>query len=65
MNIEGPEHRGTPMKLCVTQNSRQLTHNFMGVPVHSAGMTNKWLKDQGLISVKEQWVKLHYPATAR
>jgi RNA-directed DNA polymerase len=29
------------------------------------GMTNQWLKDQGLISVKEQWVKLHYPATAR
>jgi len=29
------------------------------------GMTNKWLKDQGLISVKEQWVKIHYPATAR
>jgi RNA-directed DNA polymerase len=29
------------------------------------GMTNKWLKDQGLISVKEQWVKLHFPATAR
>jgi len=28
-------------------------------------MTNKWLKDQGLISVKEQWVKLHYPAKAR
>ena len=29
------------------------------------GMTNQWLKNQGLISVKEQWVKLHYPATAR
>jgi RNA-directed DNA polymerase len=29
------------------------------------GMTNQWLKDQGLISVKEQWVKLHYPAKAR
>jgi RNA-directed DNA polymerase len=29
------------------------------------GMTNKWLKDQGLISVKELWVKIHYPATAR
>ena len=29
------------------------------------GMTNKWLADQGLISVKEQWVKLHYPASAR
>jgi len=29
------------------------------------GMTNKWLKDQGLISVKEQWVNLHYPTTVR
>jgi len=29
------------------------------------GMTNKWLKDQGLLSVKELWVKIHYPATAR
>jgi RNA-directed DNA polymerase len=29
------------------------------------GMTNQWLKAQGLISVKELWVKTHYPATAR
>jgi RNA-directed DNA polymerase len=29
------------------------------------GMTNQWLKDQGLISVKELWVNIHYPATAR
>ena len=29
------------------------------------GMTNQWLKEQGLISVKELWVKIHYPATAR
>lgn len=29
------------------------------------GMTNEWLKDQGLISVKELWVKIHYPAKAR
>jgi RNA-directed DNA polymerase len=29
------------------------------------GMTNQWLKEQGLVSVKEQWVKIHYPATAR
>jgi retron-type reverse transcriptase len=27
--------------------------------------TNQWLKDQGLVSVKELWVKTHYPATAR
>ena len=30
-----------------------------------SGMTNKWLSEQGLISVKEQWVRIHYPTTAR
>ena len=30
-----------------------------------SGMTNKWLKKQGLLSVKDLWVKIHYPATAR
>jgi RNA-directed DNA polymerase len=30
-----------------------------------SGMTNEWLKDQGLVSVKELWVNIHYPATAR
>ena len=29
------------------------------------GMTNQWLKDQGLLSVKELWVNIHYPTTAR
>jgi RNA-directed DNA polymerase len=29
------------------------------------GMTNQWLKDQGLLSVKSLWVSIHYPATAR
>jgi RNA-directed DNA polymerase len=29
------------------------------------GMTNKWLKEQGLLSVKDLWVNIHYPATAR
>jgi RNA-directed DNA polymerase len=29
------------------------------------GMTNQWLKGQGLLSVKDLWVKIHYPATAR
>jgi RNA-directed DNA polymerase len=31
----------------------------------SPGMTNDWLKDQGLLSVKELWVNIHYPATAQ
>ena len=29
------------------------------------GMTNKWLMDQGLLSVKELWVNIHYPVTTR
>ncbi len=28
-------------------------------------MTNEWLKDQGLLSVKELWVNIHYPAMVR
>jgi RNA-directed DNA polymerase len=28
------------------------------------GMTNQWLAEQGLVSVKELWVNIHYPATA-
>jgi RNA-directed DNA polymerase len=30
-----------------------------------SGMTNKWLKEQGLVSIKELWVNIHFPATAR
>jgi RNA-directed DNA polymerase len=30
-----------------------------------SGMTNQWLQNQGLLSVKELWVQIHYPATAR
>jgi RNA-directed DNA polymerase len=29
------------------------------------GMTIKWLKDEGLLSVKELWVKIHSPTTVR
>lgn len=29
------------------------------------GMTNEWLAEQGLISVKKMWSAIHYPATAR
>ena len=25
------------------------------------GINTEWLKAQGLVSVKEQWVKFHYP----
>mgnify|MGYP005619422345 CR=1 FL=1 len=31
----------------------------------TSGLTNQWLKDQGLVSVKELWVSIHYPVTTR
>ena len=29
------------------------------------GMTNKWLREQGLVSIKDLWVKIQYPDTPR
>lgn len=29
------------------------------------GMNNDWLKKQGVLSMKDLWVNIHYPATAR
>jgi len=28
-------------------------------------MTNRWLEQQGLISIQALWVSFHYPAKAR
>jgi len=28
------------------------------------GMTNQWLKEQGLVSIKKLWVDIHYSAQA-
>ncbi len=30
-----------------------------------SGMTNQWLAEQGLVSIKKLWSVIHYPATAR
>ncbi len=30
-----------------------------------SGLTNQWLADQGLVSIKKLWSVIHYPATAR
>ena len=39
-------------------------HLSRTMATHSA-MTNKWLSEQGLISVKQLWVRIHYPDSAR
>ena len=57
---------GTSKKQAIlTALSRKGPWHLARTLAAQVGMTNKWLAEQGLISVKEQWVKIHYPATAR
>jgi RNA-directed DNA polymerase len=45
--------------------SRKGPWNLSRTLATQVGMNNQWLKDQGLVSLKEMWVNIHYPATAR
>ena len=49
----------------LTALSRKGSWHLARTLAAQSGMTNKWLSEQGLISVKKQWVKIHYPAKAR
>ena len=57
---------GTNLKLAIdVGRSRKGPWCLSRTLATQTGMTNQWLKDQGLVSVKELWVKIHYPAQAR
>jgi RNA-directed DNA polymerase len=57
---------GTNLRLAISIGlSRKGPYRLAKTLATQSGMTNKWLKDQGLLSVKELWVSIHYPATAR
>ncbi|MFC1524318.1 group II intron reverse transcriptase/maturase [Thermodesulfobacteriota bacterium] len=57
---------GTNLRLAISIGlSRKGPWRLAKTLATQTGMTNKWLKDQGLLSVKELWVNIHYPATAR
>ena len=45
--------------------SRKGSYRLARMLATRSGMTNQWLKDQGLLSVKELLVNIHSPATAR
>jgi len=32
-------------------------------PITQMAMSNEWLKAQGLVSIKDQWVRFHYPVS--
>lgn len=49
----------------LTALSRKGSWHLSRTLAAQTGMTNKWLYEQGLISVKEQWVKIHYLDTSR
>jgi RNA-directed DNA polymerase len=57
---------GTNLRLAISIGlSRKGPYRLAKTLATQSGMTNQWLKDQGLLSVKELWVNIHYPATAR
>jgi RNA-directed DNA polymerase len=55
-------HPGVAIPMCLSRKGPWRCARTLAT---QTGMTNQWLKDQGLLSVKELWVKIHYPATAR
>lgn len=54
-------HRNVAIPMCLSRKGPWKCARTMAT---QTGMTNQWLKDQGLVSVKELWVNIHYPATA-
>jgi RNA-directed DNA polymerase len=57
---------GTSLRVAISMAiSRKGPWHLSRTLATQTGMTNKWLKDHGLLSVKELWVHIHYPATAR
>lgn len=57
---------GTSLRLAISVGlSRKGPWHLAKTLATQSGMTNQWLKDQGLLSVKELWVKIHYPTTVR
>lgn len=57
---------GVPLKAAISGGmSRKSLWRLSKTYATQLGMTNKWLKEQGLISIKDLWVNMHYPATAR
>lgn len=57
---------GTSLKAAIAVGmSRKGPWRLSRTLATQTGMTNKWLAKQGLLSVKDLWVSIHYPAKAR
>jgi len=57
---------GTSLKAAISVGlSRKGYWRLSRTLATQSGMTNQWLKEQGVVSIKKIWVNIHYPATAR
>ena len=53
---------GTPIKqVKMVVSSRKAYWKLSRTLATNMGMGNAWLAEQGLISLKEQWSRIHYP----
>ena len=55
-------HPGVAIPMCLSRKGPWKCARTLAT---QTGMTNQWLKDQGLLSVKELWVNIHYLTTVR
>ena len=55
-------HPGVAIPMCLSRKGPWKCARTLAT---QTGMTNQWLKDQGLLSVKKLWVNIHYPTTVR
>jgi len=53
----------TPRQIKMVVSSRKAYWKLSRTLATNMGMGNAWLQEQGLISLKEQWSRIHYPAT--
>ena len=52
---------GVPVKMAIDIGlSRKAHYRLSRTKATQIGMTNKWLENIGLVSIKELWVKFHY-----
>lgn len=52
---------GVPVKLAIGIGlSRKGYHRLSRTKATQLGMTNQWLKEKGLLSIKELWIAFHY-----
>ena len=55
-------HPGVAIPMCLSHQGPWKCARTLAT---QTGMTNQWLKDQGLLSVKNLWVNIHYQTTVR